>query len=195
MGFIPHGHLDGGPSLRVARASASCAALSAVFSPQSSLLHSTMARGKGKTKQSSLQSAGMLPTLKKPAEAVGHFMTSCTCPASSGSAALPPTRRKSTSAWCAFEGLHKFAGGVPPSAAFEVQEMGETGDGSLELGVASGEIFWIKYPRRRHGGAPLACAAKGESWRLRGGVGVLGMVCQSAASGVLLRLEPRCAGC
>jgi hypothetical protein len=83
MGFIPHGHLDGGPSLRVARASASCAALSAVFSPQSSLLHSTMARGKGKTKQSSLQSAGMLPTLKKPAEAVGHFMTSCTCPASS----------------------------------------------------------------------------------------------------------------
>ena len=33
-----------------------------------------MARGKGKTKQSSLQSAGMLPTLKKPAEAVGHFM-------------------------------------------------------------------------------------------------------------------------
>jgi hypothetical protein len=45
-----------------------------------------------------------------------------------------------------FDALHKFAGGQPPSAAFEVQEMGEKGDGSLELGVASGEIFWVKYP-------------------------------------------------
>ena len=30
-----------------------------------------MARGKGKTKQSSLRAAGLLPTLKKPAEVVG----------------------------------------------------------------------------------------------------------------------------
>ena len=30
-----------------------------------------MPKGKGKTKQSSLQTAGLLPTLKKPAEAIG----------------------------------------------------------------------------------------------------------------------------
>ena len=35
------------------------------------LLVSQMARGKGKTKQSSLQTAGLLPTLKKPREAIG----------------------------------------------------------------------------------------------------------------------------
>ena len=35
------------------------------------LLASQMARGKGKTKQSSLQTAGLLPTLKKPREAIG----------------------------------------------------------------------------------------------------------------------------
>jgi hypothetical protein len=63
-----------------------------------------------------------------------------------------------------FEGLHKFAGGVPPSAAFEVQEMGETGDGSLELSVASGEIFWIKYPTLAL--ETSTRPAKGESWRL-----------------------------
>ena len=36
-----------------------------------SLLVSQMARGKGKTKQSSLQTAGLLSTLKKPREAIG----------------------------------------------------------------------------------------------------------------------------
>ena len=46
-----------------------------------------------------------------------------------------------------FAALHKFGGGQPPSAAFEVQEMGEKGTGSLELGVASGEVFWITYPQ------------------------------------------------
>jgi hypothetical protein len=81
-----------------------------------------------------------------------------------------------------FDVLHKFAGGQPPSAAsaaFEVQEMGEKGDGSLELSVASGDIFWVKYPvpeleyfymqcrcsmtqgsGRRHGCAALTCAAE-----------------------------------
>ena len=39
-----------------------------------------------------------------------------------------------------FDAMHKFAGGQPPSAAFECQEMGEKGDGSLEPGVASGEV-------------------------------------------------------
>ena len=33
-----------------------------------------MARGKGKAKQNSLRAAGMLPMLKKPAEAVGHYL-------------------------------------------------------------------------------------------------------------------------
>ena len=33
-----------------------------------------MARGKGKAKQNSLRAAGMLPMLKKPSEAVGHYL-------------------------------------------------------------------------------------------------------------------------
>ena len=41
--------------------------------------------------------------------------------------------------------LHKFING-PMSEAFEVQEMGAMGTGSLEHGDASGEIFWIAYP-------------------------------------------------
>ena len=48
----------------------------------------TMARGKCKTKQASLQTAGLLPMLKKPAEAVGHYpMFSRTpCPTHSSTA-------------------------------------------------------------------------------------------------------------
>ena len=30
--------------------------------------------------------------------------------------------------------------------AFQLQEMGEAGTGSLEHGIASGEVFWMKYP-------------------------------------------------
>ena len=103
-----------------------------------------MARGRGKTKQSSLRAAGMLPMLKKPTEAIGHNLHVPgaywdKCPAADKEKVFACLVRE-------FDALHKFAGGQAPSAAFEVQEMGETGTGSLEPGVASGEVFWIKYP-------------------------------------------------
>ena len=41
--------------------------------------------------------------------------------------------------------LHKFIDGTT-SQAFELQEMGAAGTGSLEHGDASGEIFWMVYP-------------------------------------------------
>ena len=106
-----------------------------------------MAHGKGKApaKQGSLRAAGLLPTLKKPAEAVGMYAHIPgdfweKCPAADKKKIYASLVRT-------FEAVHKFAGGQPPSAAFECQEMGEEGTGSLELGVASGEVFWVSYPQ------------------------------------------------
>ena len=45
-----------------------------------------------------------------------------------------------------FDALHRWAGGRA-RAAFELQAMGESGEGSLEAGDASGEKFWIEYPQ------------------------------------------------
>ena len=45
-----------------------------------------------------------------------------------------------------FSALHKWDGGRTPSAAFELQEMGVLGTGSLEHGDSSGEIFFCSYP-------------------------------------------------
>ena len=45
-----------------------------------------------------------------------------------------------------FDMLHKWDDGRPPSAAFQLQEMGVTGTGSLEPGDSSGELFWMTYP-------------------------------------------------
>ena len=58
--------------LSVARARGLCCSLSPV--ERSAISSSQMARGKGKTKQSSLRAAGMLPMLKKPVEAIGHYL-------------------------------------------------------------------------------------------------------------------------
>lgn len=33
----------------------------------------------------------------------------------------------------------------PPSEAWELQEMGPSGTGSLELGDSSGEVFWMQH--------------------------------------------------
>ena len=51
-----------------------------------------------------------------------------------------------------FSALHKWDGGRTPSAAFELQEMGVLGTGSLEHGDSSGEIFFCSYgvPRLPH---------------------------------------------
>ena len=44
-----------------------------------------------------------------------------------------------------YSALHTFASGAK-GQAFELQEMGAAGTGSLEHGDASGEIFWMQYP-------------------------------------------------
>ena len=44
-----------------------------------------------------------------------------------------------------FSALHDFGGGIK-GAGFQVKEMGEDGKGSLERGVASGEVFILAYP-------------------------------------------------
>ena len=94
-----------------------------------------MARGKGKAKQHSLRAAGMLPMLKKPAEAVGHYLHVPgafwdKCPAADKEKSYKCVVRE-------FAALHKFGGGQPPSAAFEVQEMGEKGTGSAVWSLVS----------------------------------------------------------
>ena len=106
-----------------------------------------MARGKGKApaKQSTLRAAGVLPTLKKPAEAIG---LACLLPGKFWDGC--PAADKAKKFRCIvreFEAVHKFPGSQPVSAAFEVQEMGEAGEGSLEPGVASGDVFWLTYPQ------------------------------------------------
>jgi hypothetical protein len=93
-----------------------------------------------KAKQSSLRSAGLLPTLKKPAEAIGF---TCHTPGDFWDGCPAADKKKLYSCNVrTFEAVHKFPGSRPPSSAFEVQEMGEHGTGSLEPGVASGEVFW-----------------------------------------------------
>ena len=44
-----------------------------------------------------------------------------------------------------FSAVHQFADGHK-AAAFQLQEMGESGTGSIEHGDASGDIFWLQYP-------------------------------------------------
>ena len=113
-----------------------------------------MARGKGKKAavQSTLRIAGILPTLKKPSEAVGRkahvpgsYWEKC---------AAADKDKKYVCIVREFDALHRFTGGRAPGAAFELQEMGEDGQGSLEQGVASGEVFWMSYPEPRAGVLP-----------------------------------------
>ena len=51
--------------------------------------------------------------------------------------------------------VHQCCINGPTSEAFEVQEMGAAGTGSLEHGDASGDIFWIAYP------FPVPCRLQG----------------------------------
>jgi hypothetical protein len=83
------------------------------------------------------------PTLSKPAVAVGKYV------------AVPgkywqgcPTGDKEKRYLCTvveFVALHDFGGGVK-GADFQLKEMGEDGKGSLEPGVASGDVFVMAYP-------------------------------------------------
>ena len=58
------------------------------------------------------------------------------------------TAQKATLYFCAireYSAIHTFSGNKK-AQAFQLQEMGVEGTGSLEHGDASGEIFWMEYP-------------------------------------------------
>ena len=64
----------------------------------------------------------------------------------SGEAALRRTKKNGSGASCASSRRCTISRGGSKSAGFQVQEMGESGEGSLEPGVASGNVFWVMYP-------------------------------------------------
>ena len=88
-----------------------------------------------------------LPMLAKPLEVIGEQIK---VPGDywEGARGALPAEEASMHYMCTvieYSALQKFHGGAT-SVAFQVQEMGETGTGSLEPGVASGEVFWMRYP-------------------------------------------------
>ena len=96
------------------------------------------------TKQTSI-TATALPLLKRPCEHLGKQVA---IPGSFWEGRLSDEERK-TNYLCTirdFELIHKWDDARPPSNAMQLQEMGEGGEGSLEHGDASGEIFWVPYP-------------------------------------------------
>ena len=106
----------------------------------------TMAKRKSKqtgatTIQTQLEK---LPLLKKPLEKVGLQVN---VPGLFWEGSMT-AEEKQTLYQCTvrdFTAMHTFFGGRK-SQAFQMQEMGALGTGSLEHGDASGEIFWMPYP-------------------------------------------------
>ena len=102
---------------------------------------------KGKRSATTSTAAGklvahFLPTISKPAEIVGCFILLAGrewsgCPENDKDKIFRCIVRR-------FEAVHDF--GAFKSGGFQVQEMGESGEGSLEPGVASGDVFWVVYP-------------------------------------------------
>ena len=83
--------------------------------------------------------------LKKPTE---HFGKQVGVPGAYWEGRMSAEERK-TIFMCTmreFELIHKWEDGRAPSAAFQLQEMGKEGEGILEHGDSSGEIFWMPYP-------------------------------------------------
>jgi hypothetical protein len=102
-------------------------------------------RGKGgkSAAQSKLVAHNFLPNLARPSDVIGEFIEIRGsdwggCPASEKEKWFKCIVRQ-------FDAVHDFPGGTK-SAGFEVQEMGVAGEGSLEPGVASGDVFWVQYP-------------------------------------------------
>ena len=99
------------------------------------------------TRERSFAELGVLPKIDKPATVVGEQIN---VPGEfwegRQSAEERTTLYKCTVR--AFTALHVFHGGAK-GAAFEMQEMGQTGTGSLEAGDASGEVFHMMCTRSR----------------------------------------------
>ena len=101
--------------------------------------------GKGSKAASKQPKVGaqLLPLLQKPTTTIGAFIEIQGrdwggCPAAEKDKWFKCAVR-------AFDAIHTFPGNMK-SAGFQVQEMGQSGEGSLEPGVASGDVFWITYP-------------------------------------------------
>ncbi|KAL1515242.1 hypothetical protein AB1Y20_001876 [Prymnesium parvum] len=88
----------------------------------------------------------VMPLLKKPHENIGKQVK---VPGAFWEGNMTE-EEKETKYLCTikrFEAIHMWPGNQPPSQAFELQEMGVTGTGSLEHGDSSGECFWLMYPQ------------------------------------------------
>ena len=93
------------------------------------------------------QQLEQLPLLKKPLEVVGEKVN---FPGSFWEGRMT-AEEKDTQYVCIvreFSALHTFGDGskAAKGQAFQLQEMGPAGTGSLEHGDSSGDIFWCKYP-------------------------------------------------
>ena len=99
------------------------------------------APAKGKAKQQQLE---QLPLIKKPLELIGEYIN---VPGAFWQGRMSAAEKETLYKCVVREhsALHKFIDGTM-SEAFELQEMGAAGTGSLEHGDASGEIFWMVYP-------------------------------------------------
>ena len=98
---------------------------------------------RSKAKQSSLAAGNILPVLKKPSQAVGLY---CQVPGSFWEGCPASDAKKVFKCVVVeFEAVHTFDGGRK-GPAFIMKEMGESGEGSLEPGIASGEDFVLAYP-------------------------------------------------
>ena len=90
------------------------------------------------------QQLEQLPLIKKPLELIGEYIN---VPGAFWQGRMS-TVEKETLYKCVIRehsALHKFIDGTMREA-FELQEMGAAGTGSLEHGDASGEVFWMVYP-------------------------------------------------
>ena len=124
---------------------ATCSNSSSMCSNSSRYVLKLLAAGiaKGKAKSQPRLVAQLLPHLAKPLSAIGDYIEIQgrewgSCPAADKDRWFKCIVRQ-------FDAVHEFPGGSR-SAGFQVQEMGESGEGSLEPGVASGEVFWVQYP-------------------------------------------------
>ena len=90
------------------------------------------------------QQLEQLPLLKKPLELVG---TQIKVPGSYWQGRMSAAEKEALYV-CSirdFSALHTFPD-ESKGQGFQLQEMGESGTGSLEHGDASGDIFWMQYP-------------------------------------------------
>ena len=108
------------------------------------------------------QQLEQLPLIKKPLQIIGMYIN---VPGAYWQGRMSATEKETMYKCVVREhsALHKFSDGTMKEA-FELQEMGAAGTGSLEHGDASGDIFWMVHPfpvQRLHCGlracACLAC--------------------------------------